>query len=141
MGKAIKKYKKKCEERSAGVIIRRGDKILLLDRAFFPFGWACPAGHVKQGENFIQGIRRETVEETGLTLVRPRILFAKKRVKNKCIKGSMIHDWKVFEAYARGKLRRNPKEAKSLRWFSAEEIKKLKLEPVWRMWLKQLKIL
>lgn len=133
--------KKKCEGKSAGAIIRRGEKILLIDRAFFPLGWACPAGHVKVGETPLEGIRRESKEETGLVIIKPRILLRRKHVKNKCVKGSAFHDWWVFGGYARGKLKRSKRETKAIGWFSQQEIKKMKLEPIWKRWLTVLGII
>lgn len=104
-------------------------------------GWACPAGHIKAEEKPLEGTRRETKEETNVTLVKPRLVFSQRHVRNRCVKGSLFHDWWVFEASARGKVRRNKGEAKSIGWFSPEEIKKLKLEPIWKLWFKKLKIL
>ncbi|OHA64147.1 MAG: hypothetical protein A2667_02725 [Candidatus Wildermuthbacteria bacterium RIFCSPHIGHO2_01_FULL_47_27] len=132
---------RKCEARSAGAVIRKGNKILLIDRSFFPLGWACPAGHVKKGEKPADGMRREIKEETGLAVVAPRLLISRKHIKNKCVKGSAFHDWWVFECRARGKLKIAKREGKDIGWFSPEEIKTLELEPIWRLWFRRLKII
>ncbi len=132
---------RRCDGRSAGAVLRKGSKVLLIDRSFFPLGWACPAGHVKFGEKPIDGMRREVKEEVGLVVVKPRLLFYKKRVPNKCIKGGKFHDWWVFECQVRGRVRRSKGETKASGWFLPEEIKKLKLEPIWRAWFKKLKII
>lgn len=121
--------------------MRRGNKILLLDRAFFPLGWACPAGHLRPREKPVDGMRRELKEETGLIAVKPKLVLRKKRVKNKCIKGSYFHDWFVFEAKAKGRIKRNKGEAKSIGWFTPQEIMRMKLETVWRNWFRELEIL
>lgn len=134
-------YNLRCSTKSAGVIVRRGNKILLLERAFFPFGWACPAGHLKSGEKPISGMRRETKEETGLAVTNPRLLLKKARVKNKCVKGSPYHDWYIFEGKARGRLKRSKTETKGISWFTPSEIKKLKLEPIWKQWLRELRVI
>lgn len=130
-----------CEGKSAGAIIKRGGKILLIDRAFFPLGWACPAGHVKKDEKPIDGMRREIKEETGLATITPRLLLSRKHVKNKCVKGSAFHDWWVFECKSMGRVKMAKAEAKDIGWFPPEEIKKLKLEPIWRKWFRELKII
>ena len=136
----LKKVPRKCEGKSAGAIIRRNGKILLMDRAFFPFGWACPAGHIKVNEKSAGGMKREVREETGLIALKPKIVLNRKHVPNKCVKGGKFHDWQVFECGYRGRVKRN-NEAKNMGWFSAPEIKKLKLEPIWRKWFKELKII
>lgn len=128
-----------CSQKSTGIILKRDNKILLLDRAFFPFGWACPAGHLNPDEKPVDGMRRELKEETGLSAVKPKLLLFRKRVKNKCVKGSKYHDWYVFEAGARGKIKKNKGEAKDIRWFTPQEIKTLKLESIWRKWLRELR--
>lgn len=131
----------KCTQKSAGVILRRGNKILLIERAFFPFGWACPAGHIRAGEKPIAGMRRELKEETGLAALKPKLVLSKKHVPNKCVKGSGYHDWYVFEGVARGRIKRSKNETKAAGWFTPEEMRKMKLEPVWRKWLKELRVI
>ncbi len=112
----------------------------MIDRFFFPLGWACPAGHIKNGEKPLDGMRRETKEEVGLTVIAPRLLLHFRHVPNKCVNGGNFHDWWVFEAKPKGSIKAN-KEAKSYKWVSVNEIKKLKLEPIWRVWFKKLEII
>jgi len=57
-------------------IVRRGDEILLVKRAFDPFKdrWAIPGGFVEFGETVETAVVRELREETGLNVV-PKSLF------------------------------------------------------------------
>ncbi len=49
---------------SVGIIIKNNsDKILMIDRAAYPYGWACPAGHIDARETPSQAAKRETWEE------------------------------------------------------------------------------
>ena len=48
-----------------GVLIE-GGKVLLIDRALPPLGWAIPGGHLEYEEEPRQGCARELLEETGL---------------------------------------------------------------------------
>lgn len=42
------------------------DRIVLVDRKFFPKGWALPGGFVDPGESLACAVRREALEETSL---------------------------------------------------------------------------
>lgn len=48
------------------VIIRLGEKIVLVKRRNPPRGWALPGGFVDYGETLEEAARREAFEETGL---------------------------------------------------------------------------
>ncbi|MER8105760.1 NUDIX domain-containing protein [Kitasatospora sp. NPDC094016] len=66
------------DARQAGVtrfvvaaVITDGDRVLLLRRPaddFMPGLWELPSGKVEPGEEFDKALRRETEEETGLTI-------------------------------------------------------------------------
>lgn len=133
--------KKCCSGKSAGVIIIKNKKILLIDRANFPFGWACPAGHIDKNEVPEKAITREVKEETGLIVKKLKLLLQKNKAKNQCSYGTKFHDWWVFECQYEGELKIDKKEAKRFNWFEPKEIKKLQLEPIWKIWFKELKII
>lgn len=50
------------------IIIRQGDRIVLVERKNEPKGWALPGGFVDYGESLEHAARREAEEETGLEL-------------------------------------------------------------------------
>lgn len=58
----------------AGAIVSRNDgsEILLVYRAKHD-DWSFPKGHIEEGENPEQAMRREVVEETGLTVKKVRV--------------------------------------------------------------------
>lgn len=125
---------------SVGAIIKKGDRILLIDRAVPPLGFACPAGHVEHKEKFEDALLREVKEEIGLQVFGYKLLLEETLYGNDCNKGADNHHWIVFECEVRGDERKN-REVKTIGYYSKEEIIKLKLEPSWNVILKKLKII
>jgi len=56
------------------MIAEIGDRIVLIERKNFPYGWAIPGGFVEFGETVEQAAIREAKEETSLE-VAPRALL------------------------------------------------------------------
>ena len=55
-------------------LIRDGDKILLQNRVKKDWkGYTLPGGHVESGESFVDAVKREMKEETGLDIINPRL--------------------------------------------------------------------
>lgn len=125
---------------SVGAIIKRDDKYLLINRAVPPLGFAGIAGHVDEGEEPLEALRRELKEEGSLILEEATLLFEEVCKNNSCSKGITIHHWYLYDCKVSGTIKRNLSETKSIGSYSKEEIKKLALEPVWKHWFKRLKI-
>lgn len=59
-------------------LVEDGNKILLQNRAKKDWqGYALPGGHVEPGESFVDAVVREMKEETGLTVIEPRLAGVK----------------------------------------------------------------
>lgn len=150
-----------CSNKSAGVILQKGDKILLLERKNIPLGFAAPAGHVESDESFEEAARRELNEETGIDATTLLFLGEAKKGDNPCRRGGTWHYWKVYKAETDGEIHRN-EESKQIGWFSKDDILQLAqkterylrgeiiekdweatpgLEPVWYEWFKELHII
>ena len=56
-----------CNNTSVGIIVKRFNDLLLIERQKYPYGFACPAGHVEPHEAYASAANRELREETGLT--------------------------------------------------------------------------
>ncbi|MDP2925104.1 MAG: NUDIX domain-containing protein [Nanoarchaeota archaeon] len=130
---------------SVGAIIKNEDKYLLIDRKSPPYGFAGLAGHVDENEEPVQALYREVYEESSLSVLNPRLLLEEEVHDNTCKRGIDIHYWYLYECDVEGDVNRNPKEAKSIGYYTKEEIigffRKDRLEPVWEHWFRNLGII
>ena len=59
-------------------LIQDGDKILLQNRVKEDWkGYTLPGGHVEIGESFVDAVKREMKEETGLDVTNPKLVGVK----------------------------------------------------------------
>jgi ADP-ribose pyrophosphatase YjhB (NUDIX family) len=137
----------KCSGKSVGGIREDGwGNILMIYRRYEPRGWACPAGHIEEGEHVQGALIKEFNEEVGLKVVGMEQLFHENVPWNNCHRsGGYGHEWWVFKAFCLGEVQVGEEETvidsktgKSWGWFSREEIQRLELEPVWRYWFEKL---
>lgn len=126
---------------SVGAVIKADDKYLLMDRAIKPFGFAGPAGHVDLGEDPVTALYREVAEETGLKVIRHELVQEGEAYGNECNRGVKVHYWYLYRVWTETDDFTPNREAKTMGWYSVEEIKKLDLEPVWEDWFKLLGVI
>jgi len=144
------------------MVVREGDKILLIERAKGTKGFALPAGHVDADKTYEEAAKRELKEEVSLEAKELKLLI-EGRKENPCRReGGTWHLWKIYEAIASGQIIRSLDETKKAGWYSPEEVAALGLrtnqfregkiseddwnnnpglEPVMYEWFKQLKII
>src|SRR5215212_2653520 len=99
---------------SVGALIEREGKVLLIDRAQFPFGMAGPAGHIDEDEAPEQAVVREVEEETGLKVTKCHKVIDEFVPWNECSKGIKGHHWYVYRCEVEGELKRDQRETKSI---------------------------
>jgi len=132
---------KKCSGKSVGAIIEKNNRILFLDRAFLPLGWAPPAGHIDKNEQPSQAIAREIKEETGLDALKCDLLLAEKNVPDACVMGGKFHDWWIFKCECQGEVNLNKKESKDFAWLALNEIEnKADIINVWQRFLRKINL-
>ncbi len=116
-----------------GAVIRNENgEYLLIDRAVEPYGYGCISGHIHEGEKPEEALIREVEEESGLKVVKHKLILEKVFKKRKCFLGDIDHYGYIFVCEVNGKIKPNPEEVKSIGWYTKEEIDMLKLEPVWK---------
>jgi ADP-ribose pyrophosphatase YjhB (NUDIX family) len=114
-----------CDHTSVGMLVRNEEKILLIERARFPFGYAIPAGHVDGDKSFEEAAKRELKEEVGLEPISMQKIYEGRR-ENPCRReGGSWHLWKIYEVTTEGEVDRSVDETKRANWFTKEEISKL----------------
>ncbi len=59
-------------------LVTDGDRVLLQNRVKDDWrGYALPGGHVEPGESFVDAVKREMKEESGLEILNPRLVGVK----------------------------------------------------------------
>lgn len=126
---------------TVGAVIERDGKYLLLDRGMEPLGFAGLAGHINEGEEPEEALLHKILDESGLKVKAHYLLFEEEVEWNRCRVGISSHYWYLYRCTVKGKVRNNPEASKSIGWYTPEEMKKLKWEPVWRYWFEKLGVL
>lgn len=110
---------------TAGAIIEKRGKILLTKRNIKPYRdyWCLPGGHIERGEKAEEAVKREVKEETGLDF-KPKF----SRYYDEIIPRIGWHALVlIFVGKVSGKIKKQEKEVKEIKWFSKKELKKIKI--------------
>ena len=151
-----------CDHKSVGMMVWKDEKLLLIERARVPFGFAIPAGHVDGDKTFEESAQRELKEEVGLDAKELRLIMEGRR-ENPCRReDGTWHYWKIFQVVESGDVDRSRDETRQVGWYTKEQIRELGnktekyrnkeiseeewekapgLEPIMYDWFKELKII
>lgn len=128
---------------TAGILLSCKGKYLLLDRVFPPPGYACPAGHIDEGEEPLHAAVRELREETGI-VANPadmKFLGEEELPWNYC-RELTDHYWYVYGLEVESEdIKIDLEESRSCVWASKEDLLALPLEQGWHYWFIKLGIL
>jgi len=126
---------------SAGILVECNGKYLLMDRINPPPGFACPAGHVDEGEDSKTSALRELEEETGIVANDIEFVCEEEVPWNYC-KSATVHYWYLYKvSVISEKVHLDKDEAKHIGWYTPQEMTNMNIEEVWLYWFKKLKIL
>jgi len=111
-----------------GVVVWRGDKVLLVKRAKAPRAneWGLPGGVQKLGETVMETAVREAREETGLDIA-PLGIITVIDALTRDVAGKIEYHYTIVEVAAASEVG-NPRaadDAKELRWASLDEVETL----------------
>ena len=116
---------------AVGVVVRRGDQILLVQRGKPPHrgSWSIPGGHLRFGETISDAAVREVREECGIEiklrdgrLVLNRIGRTEAVIQYHFVIIDLLADWVSGEPVAGD-------DAEATQWVRPEEISKLNTSP------------
>lgn len=105
---------------TAGCIIEKDNNVLLALRNHEPFKgyWCLPGGHVEYNERAIDAVKREVKEEIGID-VNPKFFCYDDEIFKKINWHAVVL---VFVSGPMGKIKRQKKEVKDIRWFDKKGI-------------------
>jgi len=112
-------------KKTTAAIIKKGNKVLLEKRLNSPYKnyWVLPGGHVDFRESPLETIKRETKEETGISISPKYLTSMEERIPSINWKAELY----LFEAKTNKKSKVDNKEVSELKWFSKSEAKELKI--------------
>ena len=117
-----------CDHTSVGMLVWNDDKLLLIERMKFPFGFSCPAGHVDGDNSYEESAKRELKEEVGLDAAGLELEIEGRR-DNKCRReDGGWHHWKVYSVDANGEVDSSKDETKGFVWADKDKINELGLK-------------
>lgn len=129
-----------CPQVAVGAIVFKENKVLLVLRGKPPAEnlWSIPGGSVELGETLQEATEREIREEAGIT-IRAREPVYTFDVLERDNKGSVRFHYVIVDLaadYISGELKPGD-DAVDVRWFSADEVNKLKVSEATRKLLNE----
>ena len=109
-----------------GAVVIDGGKVLLVRRGQEPLKgeWSLPGGALELGETLQQGVVREVLEETGLTVVPAGIVEVLDRISQDEVSGRIRYHYVLvdFLCHVAGGTLCGGSDAEEARWVGQEEL-------------------
>jgi len=118
-----------------GVVVLRGDRVLLVQRGKAPNKgqWSIPGGKQRLGETVMEAVHRELLEETGVIIEQPALLDVVDIIVPDGI-GKILYHYTLVDYQAEwlsGECRSGD-DADAVKWFTFEELNSLGLLEITR---------
>ena len=118
-----------------GVVVLRGDEVLLVQRGKAPNKgqWSIPGGKQLLGETVMEAVHRELLEETGVIIEQPALLDVVDIIVPDGI-GKILYHYTLVDYQAEwlsGECRSGD-DADAVKWFTFEELNSLGLLEITR---------
>lgn len=124
---------------SIGVLIENNkEEVLLIKLDKFPYGYSIPAGHVDKGEDPMDAVKRETLEEVGLDLNDFTLVKAEDLTNDPCRRGADHHKWHLYKAKVDNAIVEINQESSDYIWIKPKKALRLKLTSPARHFLSNL---
>lgn len=133
LGKTVQFLEPVCDNTSVAVIIRdAAGRLLMFERATFPPGLACVAGHIDDHGSVLAAAAAEVTEELGLRVLElTEVAHSGGWRGNRCRRhpgergiDGIGHQWWVFEAVVDGDLNPSDRETRNARWVEVDELQR-----------------
>jgi 8-oxo-dGTP diphosphatase len=109
-----------------GAVVIDGTKVLLIRRGHEPLKgqWSLPGGALELGETLQQGIVREVLEETGLSVIPDEIVEVLDRISKEDASGRVRHHYVLIDFVCRvaGGSLQAASDAEDVRWVDCEQL-------------------
>ncbi|MEK7090356.1 MAG: NUDIX hydrolase [Patescibacteria group bacterium] len=111
-----------CDNKSVGILVWKGNELLVIKRKKYNYGFAIPAGH-QDGDDPETAARKELGEEVGLSTqeLEEKLWLG---LPNPCKReGGSQHDWTIFEAKRwTGEVKTSEDETEGYFWADRKKI-------------------
>lgn len=119
----------RCCGTSVGILIANEDRLLMIERGWWPVGIAPVAGHVRDAhETVADALHAEVAEEVGLTVVGAPTLLWEGHRPNLCQSLPATppgHYWWLYRATATGTLTPAAGETRGAAWYTPTQVQDL----------------
>lgn len=118
----------------SALLIDEKDRIFLAKFPKWGGGWAIPGGRIEYGELILDALKREVLEETGISIIEAEFLRVSESIFDKTFLDGLRH--MIFLDFIcrkfEGTVKLDNRELREFRWVPIREAPKMQLTPATR---------